>query len=252
MGNNGNLGSTQAIYEKSSQEMYRYGWLIFYSIVALLVGLGLVGAGIYYSQIAMAKVMGNTGINGSITWAVAIFVSAAEVFGLSLFFSGASISNVIKEASSGEHRIGMIGTLGCFIYDGITNIAGTYISCLALNGSVTWQWLIIIPISLLFTFSEVFVGLAFRAMGLNFARFVPSIAKVKVLKERLKQAAIQEANSVPNSGQHHPNTFRPTGTDKDFDRFVEGSGQEYRPNLQPAMARPNNSYRGNGRNQPRG
>jgi hypothetical protein len=249
MGNN-NIGNTQAIYEKASQEMYRYGWLIFYGIIALVVGLGLVGAGIYYSQIAMAAVMGNAGINGSITWAVAIFVSAAEVFGLSLFFSGTSISDVIKEASRGEHAIGFWGTLGCFLYDFVTNVAGTYIVCLALNGQVGWQWIVIIPISLLFTFAEVFVGLAFRSIGLNVARFVPSIAKVKVLKERLEQTAIQEAKAVANSGQssNRPNNFGGNQPKMDYVRFPDFEDR----NLQPVPQRSANPYRGNGRNQPRG
>ena len=249
MGNNNgnNHGSTQGLYEKASQEMCRYGWLIFYAIVALLAGAALVFAGIYYSQIAMARVMGDTGVNRIITWSVAIFVSAAEVFGLSLFFSGTSISNVIKEASTGEHAIGFWGTIGCFLYDFVTNVVGMYVTCLALVGSVTWQWLIIIPLSLLFSFAEVFVGLAFRALGLNFARFVPAKAKVEVLRERMEQDATREAKSiVGNASQNN----RP-GMEKDFDRFVENSGQEYRPSLQPALQR--SQYRGNnGRNQPRG
>jgi hypothetical protein len=245
MGND-NRDTSQRMYEKAAQNYFKESWELLWSVLGVVTALLLVFAGIYFSEIALAKIFGEQGFSLYFDWGCSIIISCLEVAAIKLLGNKLRSAD-IKEGNFLEHNIARIGTYILFAFDIATNWYGLVVTSLLIGTKMT-----IIPIIFIGFFgtlmatSEIYVGWMIRAVAVSYAGWSYARTKYTACKEYLEKEALKTAHSdIPN------NNNRQQGMGKDFDRFVEDSGQEYRPNLQPALQR--SQYRGNnGRNQPRG
>ena len=248
----GNNNVSKLIFQKAAQEYFSGSFKLYSSVIGVIVFLCLVIGGIYFSKVALTAVFGEVGVGLYIAWAISISLSPLEVAGTTLFADKETSSN-IKATSRVEHDIAKWLTVAMFSFDIVTNWAGFYIFAVAISNPVSFLgWLFIIVFGAFTAVSEIFVMWTLRSAAVNYVNWKYAKATYdSAMKDLERESQISAERDVArqknlgNMSSNRPNVSR------DFDRFAESSDQEYRPNLQPAMQR-SNSYRGNGRNQPRG
>ena len=250
----GNNDVSQRMFEKSSQQYFKETWELFWSILGVGVALLLVFGGIYFSEIAIARIFGEKGFTLYFDWGCSIIISCLEVAGIKLL-GNADRSRDIKSENALEHKLVNIGTYLLFGFDILTNWYGLAISAIAIGTKLT-----VIPICFvgffggLMAVSEIFVGWMIRASSVSYAGWSYARTKYVACKEYLEKEALKNGHvdDVINKSQRPQNqpSFRPeSNVEGDIDRFVD---KKFNPNLQPALAR-GGQYRGNSNhNGPRG
>jgi hypothetical protein len=245
MGND-NKDVSQRMYEKAGQLYFKESWELFWSLLGVGVALLLVFGGIYFSEIAIAKVFGEQWFTVYFDWGCSIIISCLEVAGIKLLGNKIRSSD-IKEGNVLEHNIARIGTYVLFGFDILTNWYGLYITAAAIGTKMNIVALGFIGFfGALMAVSEIFVGWMLRAVAVSYAGWSYAKAKYVACKEYLEKESLKSAHSIISNNR--------LNVGKDFDRFVDDLSNK-EPNstyLQPAMLR-SSPYRGsNERGQPKG
>lgn len=166
-------------FEKSSQELLKESWELFWCVAGTITLFFLVCFGIYFSSIAISSLIGNTPEMKVFSYSVSIAISALEVAAVKIFGNKAR-AEIIKLVSSKEYRIVGIGTFLLFVFDVITNWSGLYLIAFLINKKLPLnftQWVLIIMMGLVMAFSEIFVGFMLRATGTAYAGYIQARKK---------------------------------------------------------------------------
>lgn len=195
MSDNANTSESNRLlssFEKASQELFKETWEFGWSVVGVIALLVLVGFGIYFSQIAIASVIGGAGLMLYFTWAAAISISALEVGGIKLL-GDKTRSEAIKASNVAEHKISKWFTYGLFVFDIITNWAGLYITAIEkiADGATTTLgiggYVLIGFFGALMAISEILVGWMIRSVATSYVSFRKARQKFESYKSAMER-----------------------------------------------------------------
>jgi hypothetical protein len=179
-------------FEKASQEYFKESWEFGWTLIGVVVLLALVVFGIYFSQVAIAEVIGAQGVMLYFGWAAAISVSALEVAGIKLL-GDRSRSQAIKTSNALEHKVAFWFTVLLFIFDILTNFYGLYL----VAAKVTPQqaipflgYIVIVFFGALMAISEILVGWMFRAIATSYVSYKQAKQKYDAYKEKVDSAVM--------------------------------------------------------------
>jgi hypothetical protein len=187
---------TMAMFEKSTQNYFKEAWEYIWSLVGSIGVFILVGAGIYFSQVAFAYWLGKSELMIAVSYGLSVAISALETAGIKLLGNKVRSSD-IKYANALEHRVMLIFTAALFFFDILSNIFGVYVTIEANLGKVTFVgWLIVLGMSTLMGGSELMVGWMLRSLAVSYTGFISA----KKLFDKF-QAQLDKENAIGNDGR---------------------------------------------------
>jgi len=174
-------------FEKASQEYFKETWEFAWTLAGVATLLVMVGFGIYFSQVALAFIIGGTGLMLYFTWCASIAISALEVGGIKLLGNtGRSMS--IEVSNRAEHQLAYYFTIGLFIFDIFTNWMGLYVLATEVAGGVKpgiGGWIVIVFFGSLMAISEILVGWMIRATATSYTSYIQAKQKYGIYKASL-------------------------------------------------------------------
>jgi hypothetical protein len=186
MGNN-NDGRMLDNFEKASQEFFKESWELLWTTIGVVSLLVITAFGIYFSQVALAFVVGAVGVMIYFTYAASFSISALEVAGIKLL-GNKGRSTSISESNQAEHKVATWFTYGLFMFDIITNWIGLYVTAIALSAKITFgAWVVIIFFGSLMAISEILVGWMIRAFATAYVSFLQAKKKFDAYKNSMER-----------------------------------------------------------------
>ena len=213
-------------FEKASQEFFKETWEFAWTLIGVVVLLVLVGFGIYFSQVAIAAVIGAAGIMLYFTWSASIAISALEVAGIKLLGDRNRSMN-IAASNRAEHGVSKWFTYLLFVFDIITNWSGLFITATGMLGGgekiLFGGWVVIIFFGALMAISEILVGWMIRAVATSYVSFLQAKQKYEHYRDVMERSVLGSLDGKGNNGnnQNRQNNNRPAQSFSPQDRGGE-------------------------------
>lgn len=234
MNDNSELTSGEARLHEQAQRQYNASlWKYISAVGGILAFIAMVCSGIYFSQIALAKVIGDNA-----SWALAISISCLELAATTLIGDKLRRTLLQKEDAL-EFRVATGFTGAAFVFDICTNFVGLSMTATALGRHIdTTDFFalgVVMVTAFLFGVSEIFVSWFLKALGTAQVEFKRSGKRLESIEEALERQASGGGGSPARQSQ--PNQQGkggppPQGGNPPLRHPNEGPNQFQRPSPQ--------------------
>lgn len=190
----------QKIMEKQSMIFYQNLWKNISSWIGAVVSLCVIVAGIYFSQVTFAALLGNdSDMMVALSYSMAIMISSLEVVGLMLLGDKFRAMD-IKSSSKTEYFIMDISTKILFVFDILSNMNGLYTTVQANIQEVNLiSWVFIIGASILMGGGEIILGWMIRGISVSYVIYSGAKKIVDGLQSKLDKEEAEKAEEELNT-----------------------------------------------------
>ena len=188
-------------FENINQSLFTQGFRFFLAIAGSIGVIGLVFAGIHFSQVIFSYLMGSDEMAMYISYALSIVISAFELAGVTLFGGNKNRDLAIKFNNRLEYTLAKYFTIGIFIFDVLSNFFGLYMNMQTNKLEITVPRIILlICVSIVFGGSEVLASFMFRFLAVSYTGWIVAKKKSDAYHDKLDEETLRNIKNQGNGG----------------------------------------------------